>query len=46
VQEKIREYLSEKKRKEILTAHVQDLRKGAQIIINDELLATEEEEKL
>jgi peptidyl-prolyl cis-trans isomerase C len=46
VQEKIRAYLSEKKRNEILTAHVQDLRKGAQIIINEELLATEEEEKL
>jgi peptidyl-prolyl cis-trans isomerase C len=46
VQEKIREYLSEKKRKEILTAHVQDLRKGAQIIINEELLAADEEERL
>jgi peptidyl-prolyl cis-trans isomerase C len=44
VQEKIREFLVEKKRKEILTAHVQDLRKGAQITIHEKLLANEEEE--
>ena len=44
VQEKIGEFLIEKKRKKILTAHVQDLRKKAQIIIHEELLANEEEE--
>ena len=44
VQEKIRNYLMNKKREEILTAYLQDLREGAQISIHEELLATEEED--
>ena len=43
VQEEIRNHLRNKKREEILTAHLKDLREGAQIIIHEELLATEEE---
>jgi len=44
VQEEIRKFLREKKRKEILTVHLEELRKGAQILINEDLLAAEEEE--
>jgi peptidyl-prolyl cis-trans isomerase C len=44
VQEETRKFLREKKRREILSAHLQDLREGSQIIINEELLAPEEEE--
>lgn len=44
VQEEIRKLLSDKKRKEILTTHLEELREGAQILINEELLVTEEEE--
>jgi parvulin-like peptidyl-prolyl isomerase len=43
-QEDIRKFLRDKKRREILTAHLQELRKGAQISVNEELLAIEEEE--
>jgi len=43
VQEEIRQFLREKKRKEILTAHLKGLREGAQISINEKLLAAEEE---
>jgi len=43
VQEEIRKFLGEKKRKEILTAHLQGLREGAQIRVNEKLLAAEEE---
>jgi parvulin-like peptidyl-prolyl isomerase len=43
VQEQIRKFLREKKRKEILTAHLQGLREGAQIRVNEKLLAAEEE---
>jgi peptidyl-prolyl cis-trans isomerase C len=44
VQEEIRNRLRNKKREEILTAYLQDLREGAQIIIHKELLVTEEED--
>jgi peptidyl-prolyl cis-trans isomerase C len=44
VQEEIKKFLRENKRKKILTAHVQELREGAQITINEDLLAPEEEE--
>jgi len=44
VQEEIRKLLSDKKRKEILTTHLEELREGAQILINEELLVAEEEE--
>jgi parvulin-like peptidyl-prolyl isomerase len=44
VQEEIRNRLRNKKREKILTAHLQELREGAQIIINEELLLSEEEE--
>jgi peptidyl-prolyl cis-trans isomerase C len=44
VQEEIRNRLRNKKREEILAAHLQALRKEAQIIINEELLSSEEEE--
>ena len=44
VQDEIRNRLRNKKREEILTAHLQALREGAQIIINEELLSSEEEE--
>jgi peptidyl-prolyl cis-trans isomerase C len=43
VQDEIRKFLREKKRKEILTAHLQGLREGAHININEPLLAAEEE---
>ena len=43
VQENISRFLREKKRKEILDAHLQELRKEAQISINEKLLAAEEE---
>ena len=46
VQEEIRNHLRNKKREEILTAHLKDLREGAQIIIHEELLVTEEEDGL
>ena len=42
VQEEIRKFLREKKRTEILTAHLKALREGAQISINEQLLAAEE----
>jgi peptidyl-prolyl cis-trans isomerase C len=42
VQEEIRKFLREKKRKEILTAHLKGLREGAHISINETLLAAEE----
>jgi peptidyl-prolyl cis-trans isomerase C len=42
VQEEIRKFLREKKRKEILTAHLKGLREGAQISINEQVLAAEE----
>jgi peptidyl-prolyl cis-trans isomerase C len=45
VREEIRTLLRNKKREEILTAHLQDLREEAQIIINEELLSSEEEEE-
>jgi len=44
VQEEIRNRLRNKKREEILTAHLQALRGGAQITINEELLSSEGEE--
>jgi len=44
VQEEIRKFLREKKRKEILTTHLEELRKGAQILTNEDLLVAEEEE--
>jgi peptidyl-prolyl cis-trans isomerase C len=44
VQDEIRKFLSEKKRKEILTAHLKGLREGAHININEPLLAAEEGE--
>jgi peptidyl-prolyl cis-trans isomerase C len=43
VREEIRKFLRDKKRQEILTAHLKGLREGAQISINEQLLATEEE---
>jgi len=43
-QEEIRKLLREKKRKDILTAHLEELRKGAQIHINEKLLAEEGKE--
>jgi peptidyl-prolyl cis-trans isomerase C len=43
VQENISKFLRERKRKEILDAHLQELRKEAQISINEKLLAAEEE---
>jgi len=43
-QEEIRKLLREKKRKDILTAHLEELRKEAQISINENLLAEEEKE--
>jgi peptidyl-prolyl cis-trans isomerase C len=46
VQEEIRNRLMNKKREKILIAHLHDLREGAQIIIHEELLATEEEKGL
>jgi len=42
--EQIRTFLREKKRKEILDAHLQELRKGARININEKLLTDEEKE--
>lgn len=42
VQEKIRKFLREKKRREILTSHLKGLREEAQISINEQLLAAEE----
>ena len=44
VQEEIRNRLRNKKREEILTAYLKDLREGAQITIHEELLAIEEED--
>lgn len=44
VQEKIRNYLMNKKREEFLAAYLHDLRESAQISIHGELLATEEED--
>jgi peptidyl-prolyl cis-trans isomerase C len=44
VQDEIGKFLREKKRKEILTAHLQGLREGAHININEPLLAAEEGE--
>lgn len=44
VREEIRTILRNKKREEILTTHLQDLREEAQIIINEELLSSVEEE--
>lgn len=44
VQEEIGKFLREKKRKEILGAQLEELRQGAQILINEELLVAEEEE--
>ena len=44
VQEEIRNYLRNKKREEILTTHLHELREEAQIIINGELLSSEEQE--
>jgi peptidyl-prolyl cis-trans isomerase C len=41
--EEIRKLLREKKRKDILTAHLEELRKGAQIHINEKLLEEEKE---
>jgi peptidyl-prolyl cis-trans isomerase C len=43
VREEIRKFLREKKRTEILTAHLKGLREGAQVNINERLLAAEEE---
>jgi len=40
----IRKLLKEKKRKAILTTHLEELRKGAQIHINEKLLTEEEKE--
>jgi peptidyl-prolyl cis-trans isomerase C len=45
VQEEIRNNLRKKKREKILTTYLQDLRERAQIRINEELLAAEEEEE-
>ncbi len=42
VREEIRKFLRERKRTEILTAHLQGLREKAQISINEKLLAAEE----
>jgi peptidyl-prolyl cis-trans isomerase C len=42
VQADIRRFLRDKKRKEILTAHVKVLREGARISVNEKLLAAEE----
>jgi peptidyl-prolyl cis-trans isomerase C len=42
-QEDVRKFLIEKKRKETLAAYLQELRKKAQIRINEQLLADEEE---
>jgi peptidyl-prolyl cis-trans isomerase C len=42
--EEIRNRLRNKKRENILTAHLKELREGAQLLINEELLAVEEEE--
>ena len=42
VREEIRTFLRDKKRKEILTSHLKGLRDGAQIRINEEVLAAEE----
>jgi peptidyl-prolyl cis-trans isomerase C len=44
VQEEIRNLLRNKKREEILTAHLKNLREKAQIIIHDEVLSTKEKE--
>ena len=43
VREEIRKFLRDKKRQEILAAHLKGLREGAQISINEQLLAAEEE---
>jgi peptidyl-prolyl cis-trans isomerase C len=43
VREEIRKFLREKKRQEILAAHLKGLREEAQISINEKLLAAEEE---
>jgi peptidyl-prolyl cis-trans isomerase C len=40
--EEIRNRLRNKKREKILTAHLKELREGAQLLINEELLAVEE----
>jgi parvulin-like peptidyl-prolyl isomerase len=42
VQEEIRKFLREKKRREILTSHLKGLEEKAQISINEQLLAAEE----
>lgn len=42
--DEVRQSLREKKKKEILTTHLQELRKGAQIHFNENLLAEEEKE--
>lgn len=41
VQNDIRDYLREKKRKEILTTYLQDLRRKAKVLINEERLGAE-----
>ncbi len=43
VREEIRKFLRDKKRQEILAAQLKGLREGAQISINEQLLAAEEE---
>jgi peptidyl-prolyl cis-trans isomerase C len=43
VREEVRKFLRDKKRQEILAAHLKGLREGAQISINEQLLAAEEE---
>jgi peptidyl-prolyl cis-trans isomerase C len=43
VREEIGKFLRDKKRQEILAAHLKGLREGAQISINEQLLAAEEE---
>jgi peptidyl-prolyl cis-trans isomerase C len=43
VREEIRKFLRDKKRQEILAAHLKGLREGAQISINEQLLTAEED---
>jgi peptidyl-prolyl cis-trans isomerase C len=43
VREEIRKFLREKKRQEILAAHLKELREEAQVSINEQLLVAEEE---
>ena len=43
VREEVRKFLRDKKRQEILAAHLKGLREGAQISINEQLLAAEED---